>query len=96
MGYDPLLVASQLWEVHRPKSLPEGDVTYLVLLSAPDTLLCGHINGLITLSGGCIGILPFVNSRIPDRYLSWYDNTATTGLTLKMVKKELRALKKGS
>jgi hypothetical protein len=82
-------VASELWAVHRPKPVPEGEVTYLVLLGSGEQLLCGHANGLIVLSHTCIGIVPVIGGRIPAEYASRYDRDATGAVELSQVHKDL-------
>ena len=89
-----ILVSSELWNVHRPKPIPEGDITYLVLLRTGEELLCGHMNGLIILSHTCIGIVPVVDDNIPAEYASSYDRDATQAVGMEQVRKQLRQRKR--
>src|SRR5881628_349118 len=63
-----ILVSRSLWDIWSPKNVPAGEVTYLVLLRQGEELLCGHMNGLILLSHGCVGILPVINDSIPKQF----------------------------
>src|SRR5262249_12968257 len=83
-------VSSELWSVHRPKGLPSGDVSYLVLLRQGEELLCGHMNGLIIISHTCAGILPVIGDAIPQEFAKRYDGESTQAIEMKQVRRELR------
>ena len=85
-----ILVSSLLWSIHRPKDLPAGDVTYLVLLRQGEELLCGHMNGLIIASHTCTGLLPVIGDAIPKEYANRYDGESTQAIEMKQVRRELR------
>lgn len=87
-----ILVSRSLWDVDKPKNLPPGKVTYLVLLRQGEEFLCGHINGLIVLSHGCVGILPVIDGAIPMPFAKYYDEHLNGAISLRQVKADLRSM----
>ena len=86
-------VAPCIWSAITHDRVTPGSTAYLLLLRGDEEILCGHINGLAPLSGGCMGLLPSVDDAIPKEWAWAYSSETTTQIPMARVRQDVRDLK---
>jgi hypothetical protein len=83
-------VASCIWDAVTIGRKPEGQASYLLLLRGTEEIMCGHVNGLATISGGCIGLLPIVDGSVPKEFARRYDGISQEPIPLGQIRRDLK------
>jgi hypothetical protein len=90
-----VLVSSCIWDAITIGRKAPPDATYLLLLRGTEEIMCGHVNGLATISGGCIGLLPVVDGVVPKEFAAGYDGVSDQAVPLARVRHDVQPRRGG-